>query len=175
VPLPTGASPAVATNGNARGIGSGRNSNPRISELVPASPNPVNTKTTTTTFFFGRHRVCAGIGVTLRIPFSPSSLSRIPNARTSALSARRKLPRSQAGHSVVSSSTQTTRYSSSDGLRLCSIRDARLQSSPSQVAFMGPGESLRSVGILGSTDGDDHEHVPRRGRPSHARGDARDG
>jgi hypothetical protein len=29
---------------NARGIGSGRNSNPRISELVSASPNPVNKK-----------------------------------------------------------------------------------------------------------------------------------
>jgi hypothetical protein len=42
---------ALATKGNARGIGSGRNSNPRISELVSASPNPVNTKTTTTLFF----------------------------------------------------------------------------------------------------------------------------
>ena len=37
--------------GNARGISSGRDSNPRISELVSASRNPVNTKTTTTSFF----------------------------------------------------------------------------------------------------------------------------
>ena len=59
--------------------------------------------------FSGRHRVCAGICVTLRVSFGLSSQSRIPNARTSVLSATRRLPRSQAGHSVVSSSTQTTR------------------------------------------------------------------
>jgi hypothetical protein len=43
-------------------------------------------------YFSGRHQLCAGIGVTLRIPFDPSSQSRIPNTRTSALSARRRLP-----------------------------------------------------------------------------------
>ena len=50
--------------GNARGIGSGRNSNARISELVPASPSPVNTKTTTTSFFRSSSCRCGH----LRIP-----------------------------------------------------------------------------------------------------------
>ena len=136
-----------ATKGNARGISSGRNSNPRISDLISASPNPVNTKTTTTSFF--RPSSCrAGICVTLRIPFSPSSQPRIPNARTSVLSARR-LPRSQAGHSVVSSSTQTTRYSSSDGLRPRSIRAARSQSSRASVAALKRSRNLRNQIVVG--------------------------
>ena len=58
-----------STKGNARGISSGRNSKLWISELVSASPNPVNTKTTTTLFF----RPSSCIRVSLRIPFGPSS------------------------------------------------------------------------------------------------------
>ena len=45
-------------------------------------------------YFSGRHRVGAGIRAILRIPFSPSSQSRIPNVRTSVLNATRRLPRS---------------------------------------------------------------------------------
>jgi hypothetical protein len=40
------ASLARPQKGNARGVSSGRNSNPRVSELVCASLNPVNTKET---------------------------------------------------------------------------------------------------------------------------------